>query len=107
MHKWLATLTLGVMLAVPWLATAAEVERAPGRLPAAVDQMLAQDMIQLAQTTLKLAGYDPGRVDGVFDAQTATAIRQYQAAHSLPVSGLLDEATRRVLLPGNDDAGEG
>ena len=63
MHKWLATLTLGIMLAVPLIATAAGAERTPGSLPAAVDQMLAQDMIQLAQTNLKIAGFDPGRVD--------------------------------------------
>jgi peptidoglycan hydrolase-like protein with peptidoglycan-binding domain len=107
MHKWLATLVLGVMLAVPMVATAAGASRTPGNLPAAVDQMLGQDMIQLAQITLKMAGFDPGRVNGVFDAQTATALRQYQAAHSLPVSELLDEPTRRVLLPGNDEAGEG
>jgi peptidoglycan hydrolase-like protein with peptidoglycan-binding domain len=107
MHKCLATLTLSVMLAVPLVASAAGGGRTPGSLPAAVDQMLAQDMIQLAQTTPKMAGFDPGRVNGVFDAQTATALRQYQAAHSLPVSGLLDEPTRRVLLPGNDEADEG
>jgi peptidoglycan hydrolase-like protein with peptidoglycan-binding domain len=107
MKKLLATLTLGVMIAVPLVATAAGAGSAPGSLPAAVDQMLAQDTIQLAQTSLKIAGYDPGRVDGVFDTQTSTALRQYQAAQHIPVSGLLDGPTRRVLLPGNDEAGEG
>jgi carboxyl-terminal processing protease len=63
-------------------------------------------MIQLAQTTLKLAGFNPGRTDGVFDAQTSTAIRQYQVAQKIPVSGLLDEPTRRVLLPGAESASE-
>jgi hypothetical protein len=54
-------------------------------------------MSQQAQTTLKLAGYNPGRTDGVFDAQTATAVRKYQTANGIPVSGLLDEPTRRAL----------
>ena len=107
MKRFLATLTLGAMLVTPLIATAASAESPHGTLPAAVDQLLAQDMIQLAQTTLKSAGYNPGRTDGVFDAQTATAVRQYQAANGLPVSGLLDEPTRRVLFPGSEDAGEG
>jgi peptidoglycan hydrolase-like protein with peptidoglycan-binding domain len=87
MPNWRATLTPRVLRAAPLVATAAGGGRTPGRLPAAVDPMLAQEMLQLAQTTLKLAGCDPGRGDGLVDAQTATALRQYQAAHSLPVSG--------------------
>ena len=107
MKKLLAALTLGVMLAAPMIATAAGADTPRGNLPAAVDQMLAQDMIQLAQTTLKIAGFDPVRIDGVFDAQTATAVRQYQVANGIPVSGLLDEPTRRILFPGFENASEG
>jgi peptidoglycan hydrolase-like protein with peptidoglycan-binding domain len=106
MKKLLATLTLGVMLATPMVTTAAGSDTPRGNLPAAVDQLLAQDMVQLAQTHLKIAGFDPGRIDGVFDAQTTTAIRQYQVAQGIPVSGLLDEPTRRVLLPGSESASE-
>jgi peptidoglycan hydrolase-like protein with peptidoglycan-binding domain len=107
MHKLLATLTLGMMLAAPCVATAARPDRSPGSVPAAVDQLLAKDVIQQAEMHLTLAGFDPGRVDGVFDARTAQAVRQYQAANAIPVSGLLDEPTRRVLLPGfqPDDMG--
>jgi peptidoglycan hydrolase-like protein with peptidoglycan-binding domain len=105
MNKLLATLTLGMMLAVPFVATAASTDRSPGSLPAA-DQLLAKDMIQQAETHLKLAGFDPGRVDGVFDARTAQAVRQYQVANAIPVSGSLDEPTRRVLFPGFQDASE-
>jgi len=107
MKKFLATLTLGVLLVTPLIATAAATDSPRGNVPAAVDQLLAQDMIQQAQTTLKLAGYNTGRTDGVFDAQTATAVRQYQAANGIPVSGLLDEPTRRILFPGFDDTSEG
>jgi peptidoglycan hydrolase-like protein with peptidoglycan-binding domain len=106
MNKVLATLTLGVMLATPMVTTAAGPDSPRGHVPAAVDQLLAQDMVQLAQTTLKIAGFNPGRVDGVFDAQTTTAIRQYQVAQGIPASGLLDEPTRRVLLPGSETASE-
>jgi peptidoglycan hydrolase-like protein with peptidoglycan-binding domain len=107
MKKLLATLTLGVMMAVPIVAAAAGAGSTRGGLPPAVDQMLAQDMIQQAQANLKMAGYDPGRVDGVFDEQTASALRKYQSAHGIPVSGLLDEQTRRVMFPGFQEAGEG
>jgi peptidoglycan hydrolase-like protein with peptidoglycan-binding domain len=55
---------------------------------------------------LKLAGFDPGRTDGVFDAQTADAVCDYQAARGLPVSGFLDEPTRRVTFPGFQETDE-
>jgi peptidoglycan hydrolase-like protein with peptidoglycan-binding domain len=107
MKKRLATLTLAALIATPLIATAAGADRPTGSLPAAVDQLLARDMIQQAQMHLKLAGFDPGRTDGVFDAQTAGAVRGYQAARGIPVSGLLDEPTRRVMFPGFQDTDEG
>jgi len=68
--------------------------------------MLARDMIQQAQLQLKMAGYDPGRADGIFDEKTSSAVRKFQAATGLPVSGLLDEPTRRVMFAGLHDAGD-
>jgi peptidoglycan hydrolase-like protein with peptidoglycan-binding domain len=106
MNKFLATVTLGMMLAVPLVTTTAGADTARGNVPAAVDQLLAQDMIQQAQMSLKLAGFNPGRTDGIFDAQTSTAIRQYQVAQGIPVSGLLDQPTRRVLFPGAEQVNE-
>jgi peptidoglycan hydrolase-like protein with peptidoglycan-binding domain len=107
MNKLLATLTLAVMLAVPMVALAAGAGSTLGGAPAAVDQLLARDMIQQAQTQLKLAGFNPGRTDGVFDTQTADALRHYQSAQGIPVSGLLDEPTRRVMFPGIQGTDEG
>jgi peptidoglycan hydrolase-like protein with peptidoglycan-binding domain len=107
MKKVLATLMLGLLLAAPMVAAAAGADRPRESLPAAVDQLLARDMIQQAQMHLKLAGLNPGRADGVFDARTADAVRQYQAAHGIPVSGLLDEPTRSVMFPGFQDRDEG
>jgi peptidoglycan hydrolase-like protein with peptidoglycan-binding domain len=107
MKRFLGALTLGVMLAVPIVTIAAGADSTGGNLPPAVDQMLARDMIQQAQLYLKMAGYDPGRADGVFDSRTSSALRQYQAANGIPVSGLLDEPTRRVMFPGFQDASEG
>jgi peptidoglycan hydrolase-like protein with peptidoglycan-binding domain len=106
MNKFLTTLTLGMMLALPLVTAAAGADIARGNVPAAVDQLLAQDMIQQAQTTLKLAGFNPGRTDGIFDAQTSTAVRRYQVAQGIPVSGLLDQPTRRALFPGSEQVNE-
>jgi peptidoglycan hydrolase-like protein with peptidoglycan-binding domain len=106
MIKFLATLTVGMLLAAPLVTTAAGPDTARGNAPAAVDQLLAQDTIQQAQTTLKLVGFNPGRTDGIFDAQTSTAVRQYQVAQGIPVSGLLDQPTRRVLFPGAEQVNE-
>jgi peptidoglycan hydrolase-like protein with peptidoglycan-binding domain len=106
MNKFFAMMTLAAMLAAPMVTTVAGADTARGPVPAAVDQLLAQDMIQQAQMTLKVAGFNPGRTDGIFDAQTSTAVRQYQVAQGIPVSGLLDQPTRRVLFPGSEQVNE-
>ena len=105
-RKFLGALALCAMLAAPLVVVAAGADNTSGSLPPAVDQLLARDMIQQAQQYLKTAGYNPGRVDGIFDAQTSGAVRQYQAANGIPTSGLLDEPTRSVMFHGFDNAGE-
>jgi carboxyl-terminal processing protease len=106
MKKFLGALALSAMLAVPLVVVAAGADNTSGGLPPAVDQLLARDMIQQAQLYLKTAGFSPGRVDGIFDAQTSGAVRQYQVANGIPASGLLDEPTRNVMFPGFDNASE-
>jgi peptidoglycan hydrolase-like protein with peptidoglycan-binding domain len=105
MKKLLASLTLAVLMIAPMAAIAAG-DSTTGKLPASVDQLLAQDVIQQAQMQLKVAGFNPGRTDGVFDVKTADAVRQYQTANGIPVSGLLDAPTRQVLLAGFQDGHE-
>lgn len=108
MKKFFLTLVIGLLLVTPLFVGAAGAPSGQKELPAALDQMLARDMIQQAQEQLKAEGFNPGSVDGIFTAQTEQAVRQYQRARGLPASGLLDESTRRVLLPGYDtDGGEG
>ena len=68
----------------------------------ATDRLLTAGDIQVAEEHLKAFGFDPGPVDGVFTAQTQAAVRAFQARYGLTVSGLLDRATRRQLLPGLD-----
>ena len=42
------------------------------------------------QQNLRRQGYYSGMVDGISGPQTKAAIRNYQTAHDLPVTGLLD-----------------
>ena len=53
--------------------------------------------VERAQQALKQMGHDPGPIDGVMGAQTAAALRAYQKAQGLGVSGQLDAATMAKL----------
>ncbi|MGH1416519.1 MAG: peptidoglycan-binding domain-containing protein [Pelagimonas sp.] len=55
---------------------------------------------KLAESRLANLKMNPGPVDGKFDKRTRDAIRRYQRAHSLRVSGFLDEQTVVQLLAG-------
>jgi peptidoglycan hydrolase-like protein with peptidoglycan-binding domain len=68
----------------------------------APDRLLTRGDIQVAEAHLQDFGLDPGPVDGMFTVQTQAAVRAYQARYGLPVSGLLDYATRLQLIPGLD-----
>jgi peptidoglycan hydrolase-like protein with peptidoglycan-binding domain len=48
---------------------------------------------RLTETRLDELGLKPGAVDGTFDEETRRAIRRYQDARKLRVSGYLDQAT--------------
>jgi TonB family protein len=56
-----------------------------------------RDEARQVQERLRSAGYNPGAADGVPGPQTVAALRQYQTAQGLPVTGFLDEATRQAL----------
>ena len=56
-----------------------------------------RDEARQAQERLRSAGFNPGTVDGVPGQQTVTALRQYQKAYGLPVTGLLNDATKNAL----------
>lgn len=53
---------------------------------------------RLAEARLADLGLNPGAVDGTFDKDTRRAIRRYQDARQLPVSGYLDRATAVRLM---------
>jgi peptidoglycan hydrolase-like protein with peptidoglycan-binding domain len=74
----------------------------PGAVRPAVDRLLTQGQLQVAEAHLHDFGFDPGPVDGHFTAETRAAVRAYQARYGLPVSGLLDRRTREELKLGVD-----
>ncbi len=53
---------------------------------------------QLIEQRLAALGLDPGRVDGQFDENTRRAMRRYQQARNLEVTGFLDQGTVVRLL---------
>jgi len=55
-------------------------------------------MRRLAEAQLKRSNLDPGQVDGQFTNDTRRAIRQYQRANSLPVTGYITKDTAVRLL---------
>jgi len=53
---------------------------------------------RLIESRLDQLGLEPGRVDGVFDADTRRALRRYQRDRGLPPTGFLSEQTLVRLL---------
>lgn len=52
----------------------------------------------LVEKTLSEAGFDPGKVDGEFDKKTRKAIRKFQRANDLPVTGYVSQMTMVRLM---------
>jgi len=53
--------------------------------------------IRQAQIALKNRGFDPGAIDGMLKPQTQDALRAFQAASNLPVTGTFDGQTQAAL----------
>ena len=79
------TLTIGLLVALPIAAATA------GPTQPANSTLLA------GQAALDRAGYSPGVIDGRGGPKTTRALSEFQAAHSLPVTGQFDDATLSAL----------
>jgi Putative peptidoglycan binding domain len=53
--------------------------------------------VKQAQQALKDKGHDPGPIDGVMGSRTKEAIKSFQSASNLQVTGTLDAATSQKL----------
>jgi peptidoglycan hydrolase-like protein with peptidoglycan-binding domain len=93
---------LGWLMVVLFTGCVASQTQQPTTVQPALDRLLTPGDIQVAQENLREFGFDPGPVKGVFTAETQAAVRAYQARYGFEVTGLLDRATRRGLLPGFD-----
>jgi TolA-binding protein len=49
------------------------------------------------EQALRDKGFEPGSIDGVIDAQTQSAISQFQHDNNLPATGTVDEQTAKQL----------
>ena len=58
--------------------------------PAQFNKPVMDETVRTLQEKLKQAGYDPGPVDGMFGGATARALRAFQEANGLPVTGQVD-----------------
>ncbi len=55
--------------------------------------------VRIAQTALTRAGYAPGRVDGIFGANTERAVEQFQQVLGLKQDGIIGSRTWEFLQP--------
>lgn len=53
--------------------------------------------VQELQRRLRAAGFRPGQLDGKFGAKTQDAVKAFQKAHGLPVTGIVDRRTAEAL----------
>ncbi|HYE13057.1 MAG TPA: YCF48-related protein [Pyrinomonadaceae bacterium] len=81
-------------------ASAAEAQQEPAAetavaTPAAKPK--PNDTVKRAQEALNVAGFEVGKPDGVAGTRTVAALRKFQAAKGVPVSGKLDAPTLVAL----------
>lgn len=59
---------------------------------------MTRGLLGRVQQALKDSGHDPGRTDGHWNAQSARAMRQFQAANGLPQSGISMESLEKLQV---------
>jgi peptidoglycan hydrolase-like protein with peptidoglycan-binding domain len=53
--------------------------------------------VDVIQRHLQINGFDPGKLDGSYGSQTMAAVKQFQSAKGLEVTGVVNEATWKAL----------
>lgn len=68
---------------------------------------LRGDDVAELQTRLARLGFDPGRVDGIFGPQAATALRAFQSDSGLVIDGICGPATVKAVIRVGTQSGTG
>ena len=77
----------------------------PGEVAGSTLEMGSKgDEVKALQDALKAKGYLTGASDGNFGSATASALKGFQRANGLPVTGIADDATRQALQDENSAA---
>lgn len=69
-----------------------------------ISTSFADDLVKRAQESMVEMGIDPGPIDGIWGPLTRGGVIEFQKNKGLTVSGRLDDATKKLLLPGPDTA---
>ena len=59
---------------------------------------LESDTVKAAEEMLEVLGFDPGKVDGIFDQYTTRAVKKLQATNELEETGVLTGDTTYALM---------
>jgi peptidoglycan hydrolase-like protein with peptidoglycan-binding domain len=94
------SLVLGVVASGPEVVAsgASLMLAAAQRKPEPPRQAPTSEFIRGGQRALKRAGYDPGMIDGQMGPSTREALRRFQEANRLPITGEFDIPTLTKLL---------
>jgi hypothetical protein len=98
-HSLFATAAAVAFLAGAALAQSTSADKEPARgatFAATPESKVDQDLLK-AQVLLDVAGFSPGPIDGQSGSSQSKAIRGFQQANGLGVTGKLDEQTRQAL----------
>ncbi|MEG4391904.1 peptidoglycan-binding protein [Microcoleus sp. BROC3] len=69
----------------------------PGNPPTVLNKGAVGSKVKTLQVRLEIQGYDPGPIDGIFGARTATAVKNFQEYKGLMANGMVDETTWKAL----------
>ncbi|MEG4572022.1 peptidoglycan-binding protein [Microcoleus sp. N3A4] len=69
----------------------------PGNPPTVLNKGAVGSKVKTLQVRLEIQGYDPGPIDGIFGARTATAVKNFQKFKGFTADGMVDETTWKAL----------
>ncbi|MEG4588734.1 peptidoglycan-binding protein [Microcoleus sp. MOSTC5] len=69
----------------------------PGNPPTLLNKGAVGSKVKTLQVRLEIQGYDPGPIDGIFGARTASAVKNFQQYKGLMANGMVDDTTWKAL----------